>query len=119
VLDRLFAARAARSEDEVIGDFIFEANASAASLATLYGLPVPPEEMALNLAELLRRRLGRKLVVGDRTDLGPAQLVVAEMDADGIAKIGLLLHRRRSPARGTVVTLRRRWRKLRRRILRS
>jgi cell volume regulation protein A len=118
-LDRLFAARAARSEDEVIGDFIFEADASAASLATLYGLPIPPEDMALNLAELLRRRLGRKPVVGDRADLGPAQLVVAEMDADGIAKIGLLLHRRRSPARGTVVTLRRRWRKLRRRILRS
>ena len=115
-LDRLFAARAARSEDEVIGDFVFEAGANAGSLAALYGLPVPAESAALTLAELMRKRLGRKPVVGDRADLGPAQLVVAEMEADRITRIGLLLHRRRAPARGTVVALRRRWQRLKRRL---
>ena len=36
----------------------------------------------LTLGELMRRRLGRKPVVGDRAELGPAQIVVAEMDGD-------------------------------------
>ncbi|MDF3074546.1 MAG: potassium/proton antiporter, partial [Alphaproteobacteria bacterium] len=118
-LDRLFAARAARSEDELIGDFVFEATASAGSLATLYGLPIAAEDMALTLGELMRRRIARKPVVGDRTDIGPAQLVVAELEGDRIARIGLQLHRRRAPARGTVVALRRRWRRLRRRFGRA
>lgn len=118
-LDRLFAARAERAEDEVIGDFIFEAGANAGSLAALYGLPVPPDDAALTVGELLRKRLGRKPVVGDRADLGPAQLVVAEMEADRITRVGLLLHRKRAPARGTIVALRRRWRRLRRRLRRA
>lgn len=118
-LDRLFAARAARAADEVIGDFVFEAAASAGSLATLYGLPVGAADATLTLGELMRRKLGRKPVVGDRAELGPAQLVVAEMEGDRIARIGLLLHRRRAPARATVVTLRRRWRQLRRRLRRK
>jgi cell volume regulation protein A len=118
-LDRLFAARGVRAEEEVIGDFVFDATASAGSLATLYGLPVPAADAALTLGELLRRRIGRKPVVGDRADIGPAQLVVAEMDGERIVRIGLLLHRRRPPARGTVIALRRRWRRLWRRFRRT
>jgi len=115
-LDRLFAPRAARAEDEVIGDFVFDATALAGSLATLYGLPVPDADAALTLGELLRKRLGRRPVVGDRVDLGQAQLVVADMEGDRLVRIGLLLHRRRPPARGTVVALRRRWRQIKRRL---
>lgn len=115
-LDRLFAPRAARAEDEVIGDFVFDATALAGSLATLYGLPIPDADVGLNLGELLRKRLGRRPVVGDRVDLGPAQLVVADMEGERLVKIGLLLHRRRAPARGTVVALRRRWRRMKRRL---
>ncbi|MGE0154081.1 MAG: potassium/proton antiporter [Reyranellaceae bacterium] len=118
-LDRLFAARAARAEDEVIGDFVFDAAASAGSLATLYGLPLGEADAALTLGELMRRKLGRKPVVGDRAQIGPAQLVVAEMAGERIAKIGLLLHRRRAPARGTLVALRRRFRQLRRQLRRA
>jgi len=118
-LDRLFAARTARGESEVIADFVFDADAAARSLATLYDLPVPAAEAEASLGDLLRRRIGRKPVVGDRADLGPAQLVVADMDDERITKVGLLLRRRRAPARGTVVALRRRWNRLKRRFRRK
>ncbi len=115
-LDRLFASRGARAEDEVIGDFVFSSATPAATLATLYGLPVPAGDRDLALGDLMRRRLGRKPVVGDRVEIGPAQLVVSELDGDRIVKIGLFLQRKRPPARGTIIRLRRLWRRIKRRF---
>ncbi|MGE0659721.1 MAG: potassium/proton antiporter [Reyranellaceae bacterium] len=117
-LDRLFASRTTRAEDEVIGDFVFSAATPAATLSDLYGLPVAATDRELALGDLMRRRLGRKPVVGDRVEIGPAQLVVSELDGDRIAKIGLFLQRKRPPARGTVIRLRRLWRRIRRRFAR-
>lgn len=117
-LDRLFAGRTLRAEDEIIGDFVFAASTPSGTLATLYGLPIAQADADVPLGDLMRRRLGRKPVVGDRVEVGLAQLVVSEIDNERIVKIGLFLQRKRPPARGTVVATRRLWRRLRRKLKR-
>jgi hypothetical protein len=74
--------------------------------------------LGLSIGQVLKQRLKRKPVVGNRVEIGLAQLVVAEMAEDEVAKVGLFLRRRRPPVRGTVTVLRRRWRQWRRRFAR-
>lgn len=91
-LDRLFGARAPEhGRDEVYGEFTFDGTLPANVLATLYGIPVTPEEAAQPLGEVLLRHLDRLAVVGDRVRLGEVELVVREMDGDRVTRVGIEL----------------------------
>ncbi len=119
-MDRLFAGDGGKTAASLgsLGDFTFDAAAPAASIAGLYNLVLTPQELGLSIGQVLAGRLKRKPVVGNRVEIGAAQLVVAEMAEDEIAKVGLFLHRRRPPVRGTVMMMRRRARQWRRRFAR-
>ena len=92
-LDRLFAGRpeAAASTEGLLGEFEMDGEASVAAIAALYGLDVAEEERSLGVGELLRRRIGRRPVVGDRVRLGAVELVVGVMDGERITKVGVEL----------------------------
>jgi cell volume regulation protein A len=101
-LDRLFAARpeAAASTEGLLGEFEMDGEASVAAVGALYGLDVAVEERSLGVGELLRRRIGRRPVVGDRVRLGAVELVVGAMDGERIAKVGVELDPEHLPRRG-------------------
>lgn len=117
-MDRLFAGDGGKTVAQLgsLGDFTFDAAAPSASIANLYNLSLTPEELGLSIGQVLKQRLKRTPVVGNRIEIGLAQLVVAEMAEDEIVKVGLFLRRRRPPVRGTVMMLRRRARQWRRRF---
>jgi cell volume regulation protein A len=115
-IDRLFANQRGSSTAS-LGDFIFDAAAPAAQLASLYNLALTPAEQGRAIGQVLAQRLRRHPVVGDRVEIGPAELVVAEASEDSITRVGLFLHRRRPPVRGMIAIARRRYRQWRRRLL--
>ncbi len=100
-LDKLFAARTSAAESASLGAFVFDAATPLAGLADLYDLPVVEADQALTLGAYVTRGLAGAAVVGDRLALGPVELVVAEMDAKGVVKIGLEL----TPQRETLPVL--------------
>ena len=62
----------------------------ASALVSNYGVSLPQHEVALPLRELIRVRLGRALVVGDRLSLGGLVLTVRDIDERGtVTQIGL------------------------------
>ena len=72
------------------GEFVVDPSALAGELATAYGLKVRDEESGLRLHDMMRRRLNRPAVVGDRVELGAFVLTVREMGASGvISAVGL------------------------------
>lgn len=101
-LDRLFAARPelAHSTAGLLGEFEMDGDAPVAAVGMLYGLEAAPEEEKLSIGELLRRRLGRRPVVGDRIRLGAVELVVGAMDDERITKVGVELDPENQPRRG-------------------
>jgi cell volume regulation protein A len=72
------------------GEFTVDPDSLAGDLAAAYGFGLAAGEAARSLRELLRTRLGRPAVVGDRVSVGGFILVVREMDASGaISGVGL------------------------------
>ena len=72
------------------GEFVVDPSALAGELAMAYGLKVRDEESGLRLHDMMRRRLNRPAVVGDRVELGAFVLTVREMSASGaISAVGL------------------------------
>ena len=72
------------------GEFVVDPSALASELAMAYGLKVRDEESGLRLHDMMRRRLNRPAVVGDRVELGAFVLTVREMSAGGvISAVGL------------------------------
>jgi potassium/hydrogen antiporter len=74
------------------GEFVLDGEAQAADLATVYDAEIPAEVAGLTVSELLVRRLGRPLVVGDRVSLGSITLTVREIEAGRPVKLGLKLN---------------------------
>jgi cell volume regulation protein A len=108
-LQRLFASRSAetRAELEGFGEFVFAADTPAQDLALLYGLSLNkltkgaslPAASGETLGDLLHRHLGKRLVVGDRVDLGDVELVVRDVRDGRAHMIGLELETRRKRLR--------------------
>lgn len=72
------------------GEFTVDPDGLAGDLAAAYGFGLAAGEAELSLRELLRSRLGRPPVVGDRVAVGGFILVVREMDNHGaISSVGL------------------------------
>jgi cell volume regulation protein A len=94
VLDELFGERSEDDKPSSFGDFAFDASLPAGKLAEFYDLPVPDEDKAVALADLVQARLGRRPLVGDRIRVGEIGLVVREMQGERITQVGIELEPR-------------------------
>ena len=92
-LDRLFSARPPPRTDaaDPLGDFPLDPAALVGEIADLYGLPAPADERGTSLADFMRRRFRRTPAVGDRLHFGIVDLVVRDMKAGEITRVGLIL----------------------------
>lgn len=73
------------------GEFVLDADSSAAALAATYGVPLDADELSGSTGELLCRRLGRRPVVGDRVGLGGLELTVRAVEGNRVSSVGLKL----------------------------
>ncbi|MFZ5474536.1 MAG: transporter associated domain-containing protein, partial [Pseudomonadota bacterium] len=71
------------------GDFTVDGSADMASVAELYGLPLPEGAAQMSLADFLAARLNGVPVAGDRYRLGNLEFVVREVEGQRITRIGL------------------------------
>ncbi len=72
------------------GEFVVDPACRAGDLADAYGFELPADETGLELRAMMRARLGRRAVVGDRVAVGAFTLTVREMDRAGvITEVGL------------------------------
>ncbi len=72
------------------GEFVVDPQCPAGELAAAYGFELDPDENALALATMFRRRLGRPPVEGDKLSIGSFVLTVRAMDHAGhITQMGL------------------------------
>ena len=78
-------------EHRYFGDFVLNGDARLADLADVYGLEVPDPHGGETLAAFLNERFHGRAVVGDRTSLGDAVLVVREMEDGRVSRVGLKL----------------------------
>jgi cell volume regulation protein A len=93
-LARLFARGGSDTELSAhagfFGEFIVEPSCQAGELAAAYGFELPEKERPLTLGELLRGRIGRKIVVGDRVKISLFELTVRAVDNEGkVTGVGL------------------------------
>jgi cell volume regulation protein A len=80
------------------GEFIVDPSCPVGELATAYGFELAPEEEPLALADLLRERIGRRVVVGDRVGIGAFVLTVRDISDEGvITGVGLKCPERSMP----------------------
>jgi len=74
------------------GEFVLDATARAADVAAAYGNDaIAEDEREMTVAEVLKHRLGRPLVVGDRVRWGSVTLTVREIEHDQVRRVGLKL----------------------------
>jgi cell volume regulation protein A len=77
-----------RATRKVFGDFLLDAAAPASDIAAFYGLDLkalPGQSMG----DWLEQALGKPAVVGDEFDISGHALMVSEMEAGRITKIGV------------------------------
>jgi potassium/hydrogen antiporter len=93
LLDRIYTGSPAGTDErEFLGDFSLSPDAAVDSLAQRYGLPVPMDLRGRTLKEAFGLRLRGRAELGDRLPLGPYELIVRDLNADGdIVEVGLLL----------------------------
>jgi cell volume regulation protein A len=80
-------------EHRYFGDFVLNGEALASELAAAYDVTFPPDVGEKTLARYLSGVFHGRAVVGDRVDLGRAQLVVREIEDGRITRVGLRLRR--------------------------
>jgi cell volume regulation protein A len=78
------------------GEFVLDAESSAAALEATYGLGLAAEECGGSIGDVLRQRLGRRPVVGDRIGVGNVELTVRAVNGDRVASVGLKMSKSRS-----------------------
>jgi cell volume regulation protein A len=72
------------------GEFIVDPSCAAGELAAAYGFTLEAAEKHMSLGELLRERIGRRVVVGDRVRIGQFELTVRNVDDQGaVTGVGL------------------------------
>ncbi|MCK6406895.1 MAG: potassium/proton antiporter [Rhodocyclaceae bacterium] len=76
------------------GEFVIDADSSAAALDATYGLGLSEAEVAGTTGELLAARLRRRAVVGDRVGIGSMELTVRSIKGNRIASVGLKMSQR-------------------------
>ncbi len=94
-LNRLFDPRRAPprlQEQRFYGDFLLDGSAGAGDVADAYGLPIEEGHRSKTLDAYLHSVFHGRPVMGDRVRLGPAELVVRQIDNGRITRVGLKLH---------------------------
>lgn len=71
------------------GEFVLDADSSAAALAATYDLTLDADEIGSTIGELLSKRLGHHPVVGDRIGLGNLELTVRAVAGNQVSSVGL------------------------------
>lgn len=77
------------------GEFVLDADSSAAALAATYGVPLDSTEITGTMGELLSKRLGRRPVVGDRVSIGSMELTVRAVVGNRVGALGLKISKNR------------------------
>lgn len=85
------AASERRETQRFFGEFVLAADARVGDVAEAYGVQIGDVDPALTLAELLRERIGKRLVVGDRVKLDRIKLIVREIEGGVVTRVGLKL----------------------------
>lgn len=78
-------------EHRYFGDFLLHADVLLSELAAVYDFPVPPADAGKTLAQYLAQAFHNRVVVGDRVRIGSAELVVREVEAGEVRRVGLRL----------------------------
>lgn len=92
LLDRIYAGSPAGDEREFLGDFSLAPDVPVDAVAERYGIRVPPDLAGKPLRDAIATRLHGRAELGDRVALGPFELIVRDIDAEGqILEVGLLL----------------------------
>jgi potassium/hydrogen antiporter len=94
LLDRLFASPAPVDGDdaEFFGAFAIDPSRPARDLQMAYGPELSDHEAELTIAELMAARLGGRAEYGDRVAIGPVELIVRDVDAEGtVRSVGVSL----------------------------
>ena len=81
--------RGALASHNFFGEFIIDAESPAADLALLYGLSLSESERSGSIAQMMLKRLGKQLVVGDRLSFGAVRLTVRSMKGTHVTSVGL------------------------------
>lgn len=85
------AASERRETQRFFGEFVLAADARVGDVAEAYGVQIGDVDPALTLADLLRERIGKRLVVGDRVKLDRIKLIVREIEGGAVMRVGLKL----------------------------
>lgn len=80
-----------RSSQQFFGEFILDGHVRVADVVAAYGIAAAEISTEQTLAVLLRGKLGKRLVVGDRLKLDRVTLTVREVDGDRVLRVGLKL----------------------------
>ncbi|MGE3873709.1 MAG: potassium/proton antiporter, partial [Parvibaculaceae bacterium] len=88
-LDRLFAASEAIHTHHPVAAFNFTGGISLDELAAAYGLTIPDDLQGLTVTQAFRLRCEDRIGMGDRIQLGPASLTVAELDGEDVKQAAL------------------------------
>lgn len=88
-LDRLFAASEAIHSQHPVAAFNFTGEISLDELETAYGLTIPDDLKGLSVTQAFRLRCEDRIGMGDRIQLGPASLTVAELDGEDVKQAAL------------------------------
>jgi len=88
-LDRLFAASEAIHTHHPVAAFNFTGDISLDELAPAYGLTIPDDLRGLTVTQAFRLRCEDRIGMGDRIQLGPASLTVAELDGEDVKQAAL------------------------------
>jgi cell volume regulation protein A len=124
LLDRLFGPTDAVEAGRGEGLFSFRGVVRLDDVARLYGGSAPADLAGLTIAEAFDKRYAGGPEVGDRIDLGPAEIIASIVTAEGVVMTWLDLEPRGAAeafstsalTRGTVIAMRRIARRARRLI---
>lgn len=118
-LDRRFIAKGRGGRRRVaMADFTFPAETAFGPVALAYEIPLTASQRDATLGDILRDRLEDPPSIGDAVAIGAVELVVMEIENDGIISVGLRLEPLRPDALPDLLPdwvkkLIRRWRKRR------
>jgi NhaP-type Na+/H+ and K+/H+ antiporter len=92
LVERLFT-RSREDEETAPAELEYQMRGDTrlADLAEFYGVPVEPEDEAVTLDELLRRRLGERLAPGRGVELGAVKLRVDAMLDGRVERVGVVV----------------------------
>jgi len=98
-LEHLFGIeRDDKSVHRAFGDFVLRGDANLGEVCSVYGIDLAEAQARQTLAQLLHRRLGHRLTAGDRTWIGPLELIVRRLENDRVQEVGLRIREPHSSA---------------------